>query len=42
MFELTDEFLADGKERMGKSVEACRHELATFARAGPPGTCSIA
>ena len=37
MSELTDEFLADGKERMGKSVEACRHELATVrtGRASP-------
>jgi ribosome recycling factor len=35
--ELTDEFLADGKERMAKSVEACRHELATVrtGRASP-------
>jgi ribosome recycling factor len=35
--ELTDEFLADAKERMGKSVEACRHELATVrtGRASP-------
>jgi ribosome recycling factor len=37
MSELTDEFLADAKERMGKSVEACRHELATVrtGRASP-------
>jgi ribosome recycling factor len=35
--ELTDEFLADAKDRMGKSVEACRHELATVrtGRASP-------
>jgi ribosome recycling factor len=35
--ELTDEFLADAKERMHKSVEACRHELATVrtGRASP-------
>jgi ribosome recycling factor len=35
--ELTDEFLADAKERMGKSVEACRGELATVrtGRASP-------
>ena len=37
MSELTDEFLADAKERMGKSVESCRHELATVrtGRASP-------
>ena len=37
MSELTDEFLADGKARMQKSVEACRHELATVrtGRASP-------
>jgi len=37
MSELTDEFLADAKQRMGKSVEACRHELATVrtGRASP-------
>jgi ribosome recycling factor len=37
MSELTDEFLADAKERMHKSVEACRHELATVrtGRASP-------
>ena len=37
MSELTDEFLADAKERMSKSVEACRHELATVrtGRASP-------
>jgi ribosome recycling factor len=37
MTELTDEFLADGKLRMQKSVEACRHELATVrtGRASP-------
>src|SRR5687768_3573301 len=29
MSEITDEFLADAKERMAKSVENCRHELAT-------------
>jgi ribosome recycling factor len=35
--EITDEFLADAKERMGKSVESCRHELATVrtGRASP-------
>jgi ribosome recycling factor len=37
MSEFTDELLADAKERMGKSVEACRHELATVrtGRASP-------
>jgi ribosome recycling factor len=37
MSELTDEFLADAKDRMNKSVEACRHELATVrtGRASP-------
>jgi ribosome recycling factor len=37
MSEFTDELLADGKERMTKSVEACRHELATVrtGRASP-------
>ena len=37
MSELTDEFLADARQRMGKSVEACRHELATVrtGRASP-------
>jgi ribosome recycling factor len=37
MSEFTDELLADGKERMAKSVEACRHELATVrtGRASP-------
>jgi ribosome recycling factor len=35
--EFTDELLADARERMGKSVEACRHELATVrtGRASP-------
>jgi len=35
--EITDEFLSDAKERMGKSVESCRHELATVrtGRASP-------
>jgi ribosome recycling factor len=37
MSELTDEFLSDAKDRMHKSVEACRHELATVrtGRASP-------
>ncbi len=37
MSELTDELIADAKERMSKSVEACRHELATVrtGRASP-------
>ena len=37
MSEITDEFLADASERMKKSVEACRHELATVrtGRASP-------
>jgi ribosome recycling factor len=37
MSEFTDELLADGKERMARSVEACRHELATVrtGRASP-------
>jgi ribosome recycling factor len=35
--EITDEFLADAAERMAKSVESCRHELATVrtGRASP-------
>jgi ribosome recycling factor len=37
MSEFTDELLVDAKERMAKSVEACRHELATVrtGRASP-------
>ena len=37
MSEFTDDLLADAKERMAKSVEACRHELATVrtGRASP-------
>jgi ribosome recycling factor len=37
MSEFTDELLADARERMAKSVEACRHELATVrtGRASP-------
>src|SRR2546429_4658106 len=37
MSEFTDELLADAKERMHKSVESCRHELATVrtGRASP-------
>ncbi len=37
MSEITDEFLSDARERMMKSVEACRHELATVrtGRASP-------
>ena len=37
MSELTDEFLSDAKDRMNKSVESCRHELATVrtGRASP-------
>jgi len=37
MSDFTDELLADAKERMAKSVEACRHELATVrtGRASP-------
>src|ERR687889_994713 len=37
MSEITDEFIADARERMKKSVEACRHELATVrtGRASP-------
>jgi ribosome recycling factor len=37
MSEFTDELLADAKERMTKSAEACRHELATVrtGRASP-------
>jgi ribosome recycling factor len=37
MSEFTDELLADAMERMAKSVEACRHELATVrtGRASP-------
>jgi ribosome recycling factor len=37
MSDFTDELLADANERMAKSVEACRHELATVrtGRASP-------
>ena len=37
MSEFTDELLADAKQRMAKSVESCRHELATVrtGRASP-------
>jgi ribosome recycling factor len=37
MSEFTDELLADARDRMTKSVEACRHELATVrtGRASP-------
>ena len=37
MSEFTDDLLADAKERMAKSVEACLHELATVrtGRASP-------
>ena len=37
MVELIDELLDDAEERMGKSVETCRHELATVrtGRASP-------
>ncbi len=37
MSELTEELIADAKERMSKSVESCRHELATVrtGRASP-------
>ena len=37
MSELTDELLSDAGERMAKSVESCRHELATVrtGRASP-------
>ena len=37
MSEFTDELLEDARERMGKSVENCRHELATVrtGRASP-------
>ncbi len=37
MSELTDELIADGHERMTKSVESCRHELSTVrtGRASP-------
>jgi ribosome recycling factor len=37
MTEFTDELLEDAEERMNKSVEACRHELATVrtGRASP-------
>jgi ribosome recycling factor len=35
--EITDEFVSEAKQRMGKSVEACRNELATVrtGRASP-------
>lgn len=37
MSEITDELIADGRDRMAKSVESCRHELATVrtGRASP-------
>jgi ribosome recycling factor len=35
--EITDEFISDARDRMSKSVESCRHELATVrtGRASP-------
>jgi ribosome recycling factor len=35
--EITEEFIADAKDRMAKSVESCKHELATVrtGRASP-------
>jgi ribosome recycling factor len=35
--EITDEFIVDAKDRMSKSVESCKHELATVrtGRASP-------
>jgi ribosome recycling factor len=35
--EITDEFIADARERMAKSVDSCKHELATVrtGRASP-------
>jgi ribosome recycling factor len=35
--EITEEFIADARERMAKSVESCKHELATVrtGRASP-------
>ncbi len=37
MSEITDEFIDDARERMAKSVESCKHELATVrtGRASP-------
>ena len=37
MSEITDEFISDAADRMSKSVESCRHELATVrtGRASP-------
>ncbi len=37
MSEITEEFISDAAERMSKSVESCRHELATVrtGRASP-------
>ncbi len=37
MSEITDEFIVDARERMAKSVESCKHELATVrtGRASP-------
>ena len=37
MSEITDEFLSDARDRMSKSVDSCRHELATVrtGRASP-------
>ena len=37
MSEITDEFVVEAKDRMAKSVESCRHELATVrtGRASP-------
>ncbi|MFI5122658.1 MAG: ribosome recycling factor, partial [Vicinamibacteria bacterium] len=37
MSEITDEFVSDARERMAKSVESCKHELATVrtGRASP-------
>ena len=37
MSEITDEFISDARDRMSKSVESCKHELATVrtGRASP-------
>ncbi len=37
MSEITEEFIADARDRMSKSVESCKHELATVrtGRASP-------
>jgi hypothetical protein len=40
--EITDEFIVDARERMAKSVESCKHELATVRTGRAPTTSTLA